>query len=265
MRLIARVGAFVMLTVACTVGFATPAQAWDRDGAADYAHDFWDEAPTWYPSYIDDGNDCANFVSQCLHNHRGKDFYDESSPAYSPNGIDWAWTPVSVEWGSSEEARTAQWLCVINSNGNWVHNWNAGGDALPAWTLADGLRVYFRDHPFYDDYRVWLGRWDFHDGGGPAPSKNESGIIKGTVVLIDYDWRNSDNDEGFIANHAMFCCHNDTTAVGPSGWSWGGTGDVVCAHTTARYHMAWTAAGYYNQEQRADWQYGAFKLTEDLN
>lgn len=258
MRNALRLGVLGGVVLVLLVIGASPAAAWDKVEAKNYAHDFYDTRPSWYCTTY--SSDCANFVSQCLHVHRARD--NGAGYNYSADGIDWTTQEVLTN------GRYYSWH-VYYYNGQWID----GGIGTWSWPNSEAIRIAFRDLNCYDDYRTWAGRWDFHPRSQqqptdyPEPEKNISDITRGTVIFYDYDWADSVplNPEGFFADHVAFCCCNNTTAIGPPGWSWGGTGDVVCQHSSSRYHGPWTAAGFNTAAQRADWQYGAMNLSSSLN
>ncbi len=81
---------------------------YDRDGAIDYAKQFWNTAnlARGYEEFDDYGGNCQNFVSQCL--RAGGLEMDYSGPA----GAQWKWYGIGVNESRTPSGRSYSWTGV---------------------------------------------------------------------------------------------------------------------------------------------------------
>ncbi len=229
-----------------------PALAWDIPAARQYAHDYWDPPNDNFP-YLS-GNNCAGYVSQCLHAHAAKDVmtvdpilgYAPPASKCDSAGVDWYFAG-----GTGNENG---WYCFwVNDDNpdNWAYTYS--------YSFANKLHYYMRDNPHFQPYRSLIGTYDYKK---KFPPRDVSAMGAGAVISYDEKFYER-NDGVFYAKHVAFVVHDNShvnhDANNPL------KGDLVNEHTATRWHVLWQKEGVHTRAYCINWKVAAWKLDTALD
>lgn len=206
---------------------AEGAIAYDREAAKDYAQAHaLNRATSQYEWFTDaQGGDCANFVSQCI--HQGGVYMAQTSP---------------------------YWRNYRNQNNVWV--------VSNSWKLAFNLFDYWKTCP-RSNYRSLVDTWDWLPSTGRgAPPNNIPGVVRGD--FISYVTGDANNNAGFqndwndIDHSAIVTGLNSHSTM--QGYEWM-QGTLTCQHSTDRYRVFWTCEDRLPSQEFHKYGYVCWRLS----
>lgn len=247
-----RIVTVILLGVLLCILLPASAWGWSTSAAQDYAHDYWSPYNSNFPNLSED---CAGFVSQCLHAHAAKDTvsvdpitgYAPSASAKDSVGVDWYY-----EGGTGYFNGWYSFWVNDNNPDNWAYTYN--------YSAADRLHYYMRDNGHFAPYRDLIGTYDFQ---GSAPPRDVSAMGVGAVISYDETYY-SRGDGVFYPSHVAFVVHNNAHVHHDASSPY--QGDLVTEHNTDRSHVLWQKGDMYNgTSHRQYWKLAAWELGTGLD
>jgi len=217
--------AMVLMAMALLLVAAEAAVAYDREAAKDYAQAHALTYSSNYKSFSETTGDCANFVSQCIH-----------------------------EGGVAMSHSDPYWRNFKNQNNAWV--------VSNSWSVAYNLFDYWKTSP-RSNYRSLVDTWDWLSSTSrPAPPNNIPGVVRGD--FLSYVTGDANNEAGFQNDWNDIDHSAIVTGLNSHPTTQGATdmqGTLVCQHTTDRYRVFWTAEDRLPAQEFRKWGYVCWRLS----